>query len=143
MNFRGFACFQRVNWSPDFGELRRFAVTMLAGFALLGALRGLRHHGLDAAVFVLWGFGVALALGAMLPRLARAAYLAVYVPTSLLGYFMSRAILTFVFYVVFLPIGLVLRLLKKDLLDRRPVLGRSAWVRHTPPAPPNRYYRQF
>src|SRR5262249_24857076 len=86
MTIRELACFQRVNWSPDSGELRRFAVAMLAGFAVLGLFRTLRHHGLDMGVFVLWGIGVALALAAMLPKLGRAAYLGVYVPTSLLGY---------------------------------------------------------
>src|SRR5205814_1943021 len=143
MNIRELACFQRVNWSPDSSELRWFAGAMLAGFAVLGMLRALRHHGLDTGVVVLWGIGVALALGAMVPKLGRAVYLAVYVPASLLGFCMSRAVLTLVFYLVFLPLGLALRLLRKDLLDLRPVRGRSVWVRHAAAAPPNRYYRQF
>jgi len=143
MNIQELACFQRVTWSPDSGELRRFAVAMLAGFALLGLYRALRHHGLDTGVFVFWGIGMALTLGAMVPKIDRAAYLAVYVPTSLLGYVMSRAILTLLFYAVFLPIGLALRLLRKDLLELRPARGRSVWMRHAPAAPPDRYYRPF
>ena len=63
MNIRELPCFQRVNWSPDAGERRRFATAMLAGFAVLGLLRTLHHHGLGTGAFVLWGIGVALALG--------------------------------------------------------------------------------
>ena len=143
MKIRQLRCFQRVNWSPDARELRRFAVAMLVGLVVIGLARAVRHHGLGTGTFVLWGIGVALALGALLPGLGRATYLMVYVPTSLIGFVLSHAILTCIFYLVFVPLGMTLRLLGKDPLGLRLVRGRSMWTRREGGVVSSRYYRQF
>jgi len=55
------------------------------------------------------GLGVVLAVAAMIPGLGRVAYLAVYVPSILSGYFVSKVILFIVFFLVFVPIGALLK----------------------------------
>ena len=84
-----------------------------------------------------------LAGGALVPGLGRAAYLAVYVPTSLIGYVVSHVLLTIIFFTVITPLALLLRLLGKDPLRLRQTEGQSCWIVHPGPRAKERYYRQF
>jgi hypothetical protein len=134
-------CFQHVQWHPDRRELRRFALWMLGGFAVLGAVAAWRTGAVGLGPLVLWGVGLALAVSAFLPGLGRAAYLAVYLVSGVIGYVISRVVLALIFYLVFLPIGLVLRVKGHDLLRRR--RPASMWLRHDQHRDPESYYRQF
>jgi len=116
---------------------------MFVGFTVLGLLSIWRHHGLTKVAIVLWALGIILAVCAMIPGLGRWAYLAVYVPSSFIGYFVSKVILFFVFFVVFVPIAALLKLLGKDLLRLRPPSPRAEWTPMNSTRDSNRYYRQF
>jgi len=143
MLFKDLPYFRRVKWHPDKGELRSFAIAMLVGFALLGGLSVWRHYGVTRAALGLWGIGICLALAASIPVLDRLAYLAVYLPSSFVGHFISKIVLFFVFSLVFVPIGVLLKLLGKDLLRLRPVKPRAVWASMKPVKGSTRYYRQF
>ena len=61
-----------------------------------------------------------------------------------LGWLLSHLLLSFVFYFVVFPIGLMLRAVRYDPLRRR--LDHSVasyWVKRGPPAEPKRYFRQY
>lgn len=61
-----------------------------------------------------------------------------------IGWSISHALLALIYYAVLTPIGLVMRLLGNDPMQRR--LDRAAttyWSEHRPPADPKRYFRQF
>ena len=73
------------------------------------------HHYRDC----LWSAGAVLAVAAFIPKLGRLAYLAVYLPTSILGYVVSNIILALMFLFVITPLGILLRLMGKDLLQQR------------------------
>ena len=134
--------FKRVNWDPDAEELRKFALAMFIGFAIIGLLGALRTHQIGTPSKALWAMGVVLAIAAYIPGLGRSAYLAVYVPSTVLGYVISHVLLTIIFLAVFTPLGLFLRLLGKDLLlTRRKV--NTAWETHTHSTERSSYYRQF
>ena len=135
--------FRHVKWNPDARELRSFAVSMVVGFGVLGLITVLRHRGIVPLALGLWTAGLLLAVGGLIPGLGRAVYLAVYLPTSLLGFVMSNVLLTVVFYGVFLPIGLLLRALGKDLLHLRKDPSRSEWQPHPGPTDPKQYYRRY
>jgi hypothetical protein len=92
---------------------------------------------------VLWAVGVALAASAMVPGLGRVAYLAVYLISGVIGYGVSRGVLTAMFYLVFLPIGLALRLSGRDLLKLRRPAADTMWLPHAQRTDPDSYYRQF
>jgi hypothetical protein len=143
MSFSELPFFRHVKWFPDRSELRRFAIAMLVGFAILGLLSTWRHHGIARPAIVLWAVGVVLAVCAMIPGLGRWAYLAVYVPSSFVGYFVSKVILFFVFFLVFVPIGALLKVMGKDLLRMRPTSPRAVWTTMNSTRDSNRYYRQF
>lgn len=145
MNLTRLRPFQHVKWRPDRAELRRFAVAMLVGFALLGGLAAWRAGDLLAArPLVLWGAGLTLAAAALVPGLGRLAYLGVYLPTSLIGYIVSHVLMILIFFLVFLPTGLALRLMRKDVLRLRPPRGRrAAWAEIETGGEARRYYSQF
>ena len=143
MKFSELPFFRHVKWFPDRIELRRFAIAMLVGFTLLGALAVWRNHGFTRASMVMFALGVVLAVAAMIPGLSRFAYLAVYIPSSFIGFFVSKVILFVVFFLVFVPIGALLKLLGKDLLRLRPEKPRAVWTSMNSIRDANRYYRQF
>jgi hypothetical protein len=135
--------FQHVEWHPSRNELRRFAVSMLIGFAVLGLLAAWRAGTFSTTTFILWCLGCMLALAALVPGLGRIAYLTVYLPTSLIGYVMSRVILALIFFLVIVPIGALLRRLGKDLLQLQAKRGQGKWRRIEHLKDRNSYYRQF
>ena len=116
---------------------------MLVGFALLAGLSVWRHHGVTSGAVGLLAVGLGLALSAAIPGLNRLAYLAVYLPTSFIGHYVSKVVLFFVFILVFVPIGLLLRLLGKDILRLRSTKPRAVWLTVSSAKESNRYYRQF
>jgi hypothetical protein len=134
--------FQHVNWQPDRLELRRFAIAMLVGFAILGAVSSWRAHGVGPVAVALWTVGVILALASQVPGLGRVAYLAVYLPSSLMGFAISQVLLTVLFFGVFTPLGLILRLTGKDPLYLRPG-EQLRWFPHQGRTDRRSYYRQF
>jgi len=144
MNPKALPFFQHVKWRPDAGELRRFAIAMLIGFTVLGALSAWRGKGIGTASIVLWSIGVALAVAAFIPKVGRIAYLAVYLPTSIIGYIVSNILLALMFLLVITPLGLILKLMGKDLLQRqRPQKERTGWLPVKSTKTEDSYYRQF
>ena len=135
--------FKHVNWRPDASELRRFAVAMLIGFAVLGLLAAWRAGGIRTASLVLWGIGVVLAVAAFLPGLGRVAYLAVYLPTSIIGYFVSHVIVALMFFLVITPLAIILRLMGKDLLQQQRQKEKTLWTPVRGVKSEDSYYRQF
>ena len=132
--------FRHVKWNPDARELRRFAVAMLIGFAVLGLLAAWRAGGINNVAIVLWSTGVVLAVAAFVPKLGRVAYLSVYLPTSIIGFVVSTVILTLMFFLVITPLGILLRLLGKDLLQQQ---RQKRWTPVTRVKTEDSYYRQF
>jgi hypothetical protein len=135
--------FKHIKWRPDARELRRFAVAMLIGFSLLGLFSVWRAGEITTASIVLWGIGVFLAVAAFVPRLGRLAYLGVYLPTSVIGYVVSQVILTLMFFLVITPLGIILRLMRKDVLQQRRRRQKTHWTLVKSSRTDDSYYRQF
>jgi hypothetical protein len=141
MNFKRLPCFEHLNWNPGKKDRQEFALAMLAGFSLLGTIALVRAHHFTPAVVTLWIIGAALAAVSCIPRLGRATYLAVNVPTSLVGYLVSRIALVVVFFLVFVPIGQLLKWAGRDLLQlHRRAAGWTVLGSHRGPSD---YYHQF
>ncbi len=135
--------FTHVNWRPDARELRRFAVAMLIGFTVLGLLSVWRAWGITTASVVLWSAGAVLAVAAFIPGLRRVAYLTVYLPTSILGYVISNVILALMFFLIITPLGILLRLMGKDVLQQRRQKNSTQWTPVKGVKTEDSYYRQF
>jgi hypothetical protein len=138
-----FRAFQHVKWRPDRPELRRFALAMLVGFAALGCIAALRGHGVGKTTAWLWATGVVLALASQVPLLGRTVYLAVHLPSRMVGFVVSHVLVTLIFLFLFTPLGLVSRLLGRDPLALKPPGRLSRWTTCDQSIDPRGYYRQF
>lgn len=91
--------------------------TVLIGIALVVLWR--RGWTLGAIVYGLGGIGAVLVLmGLLAPAMLRPVYRVWMALALVLGYVMTRVVLTLVFFLLVTPIGLVLRALGKDPLQR-------------------------
>ena len=80
----------------------------------------------------------------VVPPLRRSVYLGWLYAAYPIGFVVSHVILGAIYYLVFTPIGLLLRAAGKDPMQR--AFDRNAktyWVEHDPHADARRYLRQF
>ncbi len=113
--------------SPGRKDLRNFGLIFLVALGLGGAYLLWKGKGPD---WLPWALMVTAAacglLGITRPGLLGLPYRAWMSLAAVIGFFMSRIILTIIFYAVMTPIGLAGRLLGKDWLDRR-LDGRDSY----------------
>jgi len=115
-----------IDTSPR--KIRDFGITFLVVFALIGGVLLYKGRSLGYACF---GAGVLfVVLGKWAPRLLRPLHKAWMALAIVLGFFTSRIILCILYYCVLTPIGVIMRLLGKDPLDRRwDEEARSYWIK--------------
>lgn len=143
MKLKELACFQHVQWDPSKKELRKFGRAMLIGFAVIGLLVAWRRHGIGTPTLTLWNIGAALAVAAVVPVLGKFAYLVVYVATGIVGFVISRIVLTVIFFLLFTPLGFLLKLTGKDFLHSRRNQAGTEWIAHPGVRDRKSFYHQF
>ena len=101
--------------------LRQFGLVVGGVLVALATLLAWRNGwALSPVAWGLGGAGGALVLlGAVAPRVLRPVHVGWMAVAFALGFVMTRVILTLAFALAFVPMGLVLRLMGKDLLRRR------------------------
>ena len=142
-----------INLKPDRTTLRKFGFVALVAFGLLGglvlwkrALVGIPlGNAASTVAIVLWGLGIISAVFSFVePRLNRFLYVGLTLFTFPIGFVVSHLFLAIVFYLVLTPVGLVMRLLRRDPLHR--TFDREAktyWVDHVEPKTVEEYFRQY
>ena len=133
-----------INHHPSPRELRWFGLLLVVFAGVVGGL--LRWPGdAPAAARVVWGAGAAVgAAYAVIPTLRRYVYLGWVYAVFPIGWVVSHALLALIYYAVFTPIGLILRLFGSDPMER--MFDRSAatyWTAHRPERDMRRYFRQY
>jgi hypothetical protein len=131
-----------INWNPSRRELKQFAGMWIGFFALVGLSCLLKKGPTPAVLF--WLVALAGMLEFVLPGFLRPIYVLWMCLALPIGWTISHLLLLSVYYLVLTPIGLTMRLLQRDPLDRR--IDRSAksyWTPHDPGAGASRYFRQF
>jgi hypothetical protein len=133
-----------VSFTPPARTLRQFAGLWLLFFAGLAAARGLRD-GATPPVLILAALALTVGpLGLWRPALVRPVYVAATLLTFPLGWVTSRLLLAALYYGVFTPLGLLLRLAGRDALRLRPCPQQASyWVEKPAPPDVSRYFRQF
>ena len=112
---------------PGKKDLRNLGLTFLVVLALAGAFLWWKG---GAAWPWVGGLAVLFGLGGLLwPLGLRPVYFGWMSLAVVLGYFVSRLVLTAVYYLVVTPTGLVMRLLGRDFLDRKLKDRDSYWQR--------------
>ncbi len=103
------------NLSPTARDLRKLGLSFLIVLGLIGAF--LTWRGRPAGLWLL-GLGIFFGLwGLAWPHSLGPVYRAWMSLAVILGAFVSRILLTIIFYLVVTPIGVAARLLGKDFLD--------------------------
>lgn len=141
--------FKDTNWNPGTAEKRKFAVSLIIGFPILAAvfaLVGWLRTGAWSGGFV-WLAVIGAALGAVLwvlPQIARPFYLVWYFAACCLGIVISNLLIAAFFYLVFTPIGLLMRAAGRDPLQKRLDRSRTTyWHDVEKVVDGERYFRQF
>jgi hypothetical protein len=99
-------------------ELRTFGIGLTIFFLLVGSLLYLRGN----STFSWWFFpmgGLTILIALLLPALLAPIHRIMARFARTIGWINTMALLSIMFYGVFTPVGVVLRLLGKDSLDRK------------------------
>jgi len=134
-----------VNWNPDDRELRRFGwIAALDSVAIALVLHWV--SGLDLRwCTLIAAAGGAVAISPLIsPRITKGIYRVLVAAALPIGLVMSLLLVGLVYYGLVTPIGLLFRLMGRDVLHRRfDPKARTYWLEHRPPAGPERYFQQF
>jgi len=124
-------------------KLRKFGLTVGGAFLLLGGIRAYLHAGYFSTGLLAVG-GTLFVFGLVLPNALGPVEKAWMKMAMALAYVNTRIILTVLFYLVFTPVGLVMRLMR-DPLNRKLRDGSpSYWIkREEKSSSPMLYERQF
>lgn len=134
-----------INWQPTRTDLRVFGGGLAVFCAVIGVLlyRGDGRFGIVEGLLA-GTAGLAVVISLFAPQSLRPVYFAFVVVAFPIGWVLSHVLLAVVFYGVFTPIGLVMRLLGRDPMQRRfDSQADSYWAPHDPPKSPEDYFRQF
>jgi len=117
-----------INSNSADKELRTFAFTLSCALGFLGGLVLWRK---GETGFLFWGIGIVILLvGLIRPRLLGPIHKGWMGISFLMGFFMTHLILALMYYLVFTPLGLVMRSLGKDPLRLKyDQNAKSYWIR--------------
>ena len=107
-------------------DLRSFGVTI--GIILLLIAGFLFYKDKESFQIFLYIAGAFIGFGSIIPIILKPIYIVWMVFAVVLGWFMTRVILSLLFYVIITPIGLVMRTFGKDFLDiKKQAVKGSYW----------------
>ncbi len=143
--------FKELNWKPDRTDLRKFAISLIIGFPIIALIfftvKWIRFGVLPEPRFflLLGGIGAAVGLVCLLvPVIARPLYYVWYALAACIGIVLANLLFALLFYLVFTPLGLVMRLTGRDPLGLKEKRDCVSYWKDAPPAPPPaKYFRQF
>jgi hypothetical protein len=132
-----------VNWNPGRRELRQFALLWIGFFGLIGAYF-LWMKGSSSAATVFWLVAAAAIPGYFHPGFLRPVYILWMALALPIGWCISHLLLLLVYYLVVTPIGLLMRIMGYDPLQRRINSAASSyWVPHEQSADVAQYFKQY
>ncbi len=141
--------FADVNWNPDTRARKKFAVSLIIGFpviaVLLAGVSYLKTH--HVTHFPLWLGGIGFAVGIilwLLPQIAKPFYVVWYFLGCCIGIIVGNVLFSLFFFLVFTPLGLLLRLRKNPPITKSfDKSAKTYWRDAEKTVDLKRYYRQF
>lgn len=134
-----------INWKPSRKDLRCFAggLTVLAAIAVVFGASAWDWPTVALAGVIAVAVAVVV-LAVFRPSWLRPIYLAWMIAAYPIGWMVSHAVLAMIYFLVFLPTGLLLRLIGYDPLRRKPKpRGESYWIARKTVIDRERYFRQY
>lgn len=143
--------FKEINWRPGADDLRRFAWSLVIGFPCIALVLFLGNWVAGRAMpeprffLVLGGAGIAAGLVCLAaPSVARPAYFVWYALAACIGLVMANLLFALLFYGLFTPLGLFMRVIGRDALNLRWRRGSATyWLNAPPPPPASQYFNQY
>ena len=99
-------------------DLRQFGIALGIILGVIGGIHMLKGH-VHAYPWFFWFAVASLLLGAVFPIVLKPLFIIFTKVAHAIGWFNTRVILIVVYYVLLTPIGLIMRILRKDPLDRK------------------------
>ena len=128
----------KIDWNPEVAKLKQFGLIGLFGFSAFGALLHFKFEAEITWFYALIGVGVVgFVLSFVQAMLLKPLYVGLMVVAAPIGLVISYALMTVIYFGLFVPVGLLFRLTGRDPLQKYPDAGvDSYWhVRGTPRAP--------
>jgi hypothetical protein len=130
----------QMNWHPGDRQLRQFGMISLFALPGIAWLWGASQDLMTTLLAV----GVVFAVTGMTkPQALRIPFVGLCVLTIPVGLIVSELILLLMYLLVFLPIGGMFALLRRDALSLRPHPVESYWKPRSEPVSVASYYRQW
>jgi len=133
----------RIDRNPPPRQLAVFGITWLVFFGAVGGIV-LSRGGPPAVTDAIWAAALLVpAIGWMAPRFMRVVYVGMAYLAFPIGFVLSHLLLAAVYYLVLTPIGLLMRVVGYDPLNRRFDAGaESYWSPRDSQENVSRYFRQ-
>ena len=99
-------------------EIKKFGMGLTVLLCLIGGWQ-LYKGNIDVYVWFFGFAGLVLILSFFVPIILKPLYKVTHTVGNAIGWVSTRILLGIIFYIIFTPIGIMLRLIEKDLLDKR------------------------
>ena len=127
--------FKDINRNPGKRTLRQFSALLIL---IIGGMAAWKGNYAAAAVVAAVGM-----LGLAIPATIRPIYVAWMMAAFPIGWLVSHVMLAILYFVVFLPLGLLFRLLGRDALFLRKPAVETYWMEKPGMEEVTRYFRQY
>jgi hypothetical protein len=107
----------RIQLNPTIRQLRQFAGVWIGFCAILGLALYLK--GGPTKAMIAWIAGLAGVPGLFFPAIMKPLYLLLTYATFPIGLVVSHIVMAAVFYLVFTPVAVIMKMLGRDLLERK------------------------
>lgn len=143
--------FKEINWKPGAEDLRKFAWSLIIGFPCIAVVfflvKWAKTHTMPElhGFLLLGGIGAAVGLVClMVPVVARPLYYVWYALAACVGIVMANLLFCVMFYGLFAPIGLIMRLCGRDPLNLKWKKEQSShWLDAGPEPAAKDYFSQY
>ncbi|MBZ0198758.1 MAG: hypothetical protein K8H86_02745 [Ignavibacteriaceae bacterium] len=131
---------KQIKESPE--DLKKFGLTIGAVLVIIAIV--LYLYGKQSYFYFLAPGLLLASIGLAIPEMLKPLNKVWMIIAILLGWVMTRVILTILFYLVITPTGLIARLVGKDFLKLRKIKSETYWEKREPKTPVKvDYERQF
>jgi hypothetical protein len=133
-----------INHNPSRSELRQFAGIWFPALAAVISYWVWQLADATSAMYVMVGAVAAGAVGVARPTWFRYVYIGWMYAAFPIGWTVSHLVLAATYYLLFTPIGLIMRLFGRDPMQRTfDPTASTYWIARKERTDPDRYFRQF
>lgn len=132
-----------LDFAPTTTKLRQFGF-LLVFFGTLAAIVS-QAKGSPGLIWLIVpiAFGACGLIGIIVPGFLRWPFVLWTLAVFPIGWSISQIILLGIFFLVFMPIGLIFRLIRRDALQLKDSKQSTFWNPAPAKSDPNRYFRQY